>query len=118
MMLVYKRFSLECAHWLPNVPDDHKCKRLHGHSYQVELGIGGVVDTRTRWIMDYADVAAAWQVVHDALDHRCLNEVPGLANPTCEELLMWIVGALRPVLNVQAIRIGETCTAGVEWRAE
>lgn len=113
-MTVYKVFWLECAHWLPNVPQEHKCRRLHGHSYRVELHVGGPMGGDTGWIIDYADMAAAWQPVHARLDHRLLNDVGGLENPTCENLALWIAKRVREYLpGLQRIVIGETCTAGV-----
>ena len=77
-MDIYKAFHIEAAHRLPNVPADHKCSRLHGHSFQVQIHVSGPVDPKTGWIMDFADLKTAFMPVFEALDHRYLNEVPGL----------------------------------------
>ncbi|MEY2571144.1 MAG: 6-pyruvoyltetrahydropterin/6-carboxytetrahydropterin synthase [Acidimicrobiaceae bacterium] len=114
---IWKRFSLECAHSLPNVPADHKCARLHGHSFQVAVHVAGEPGATSGWVMDFADITSAWQPVHDALDHRCLNDVAGLENPTSEVLAAWIwhrlVGALPSLCEVV---VEETCTSGCRYR--
>ncbi len=113
---IYKRFALECAHWLPNVPDDHKCRRLHGHSFHVEVHVEGEPGPESGWVRDFADITAAWQPIHDALDHRCLNEVDGLANPTSERLAQWVWARLAPALpGISAIVVEETCTSGCRY---
>jgi 6-pyruvoyltetrahydropterin/6-carboxytetrahydropterin synthase len=116
MTTIWKRFSLECAHRLPNVPADHKCARLHGHSFQVEVHVSGPVGDTTGWVMDFADIADAWEPIHDALDHRCLNDVDGLDNPTSEVLAAWIWARLEPALDgLAAVEVRETCTSGVRY---
>ena len=84
-----KEFRFESAHRLPNVPEDHKCARLHGHSYRVEVHVSGPVDPGTGWVMDFGDLGAACAPVRDQLDHYYLNEIPGLENPTSEVLARW-----------------------------
>ncbi|MBS0486457.1 MAG: 6-carboxytetrahydropterin synthase QueD, partial [Proteobacteria bacterium] len=81
-MDIFKEFHIEAAHRLPNVPTGHKCARLHGHSFIVEVHVDGAVDVHTGWVMDFADIKSAFAPVFDQLDHRYLNEVPGLENPT------------------------------------
>jgi 6-pyruvoyltetrahydropterin/6-carboxytetrahydropterin synthase len=113
---IWKSFSLEAAHRLPNVPDDHKCARLHGHSFQVEVHVGGEPGVESGWIMDFAAIAEAWQPVHDALDHRYLNEVDGLANPTSEVLAAWIWDRLATALpGLAQVVVRETCTTGCTY---
>lgn len=89
-----KEFTFDAAHWLPGVPEGHKCRRMHGHTYRVEVQCEGPVDAHTGMIIDYAELARAWSAIHEMLDHRTLNEVPGLGNPTTEILVPWIYGAL------------------------
>ena len=114
---LYKDFTFEAAHRLPNVPTDHKCARLHGHSYRVRVTVEGPVDPQAGWVMDFADVKAACGPVHDALDHRYLNEIEGLENPTAEEIARWIWRRLKPRLPPLAeIEVAETCTAGCVYR--
>src|SRR6266511_637940 len=90
MMEIFKEFTFEAAHRLPNVAPGHKCARLHGHSYRVEVHVAGEVEPGAGWIMDFADIKAAFQPLHDQLDHYYLNEVSGLENPTSENLARWI----------------------------
>ena len=87
---IFKEFTFEAAHRLPFVPADHKCHRLHGHSFRVEIHVGGEVDPCTGWILDFAEIKAAFKPLHDQLDHNYLNEIPGLENPTSENLAVWI----------------------------
>ena len=83
-MDIYKEFHFEAAHRLPNVPEGHKCARLHGHSFHVRLTVTGDAPEPSGWVMDFADVKATFKPLHDVLDHHYLNEVPGLENPTSE----------------------------------
>lgn len=118
-MRVYKEFSFEAAHRLPNVPDGHKCARLHGHSFQVRLTVDGPVDAHTGWVMDFADIKEAFRPLHDRLDHRYLNELTGLENPTSENVARWIWHELRRALPALAeVEVRETCTAGCIYRGE
>ncbi len=105
-------FYVEAAHRLPNVAEGHKCGRLHGHSYRITLHIEGEVDPHTGWIMDFGEVDDAWKPIHEALDHRFLNEVEGLQNPTSEVLARWVMERVKlPKGRVAAVTISETCTA-------
>jgi len=84
MMEIRKSFTIEAAHRLPNVPAGHKCARLHGHSFNIEIAAGGPIDPHTGWIVDYADIKQAFQPLYDQLDHNYLNDIAGLENPTSE----------------------------------
>jgi 6-pyruvoyltetrahydropterin/6-carboxytetrahydropterin synthase len=107
-----KEFSLESAHRLPHVPADHKCARLHGHSFRVTGRVSGNVDPRLGWLIDYADISIAFAPLQDELDHRYLNEVPGIENPTSELLARFIFDRLKPTLpQVSAIVVAETCSS-------
>ena len=85
-----KDFRFEAAHWLPNVPEGHKCRRMHGHSFRGEVAVRGEVDPVTGWILDFADLKRAIDPVVKQLDHYLLNEIEGLENPTSELLAGWI----------------------------
>ena len=118
-MRLFKEFSFESAHRLPNVPPDHQCARLHGHSFHVRVTIDGPVGERTGWVMDFADLKAAFAPVHDALDHRYLNELDGLDNPTSEHLARWIWRRLAGSLpDLAEVEVRETCTSGCAYRGE
>ena len=118
-MRLYKDFSFEAAHRLPNVPSDHKCARLHGHSFQVRVSVDGPVGERTGWVMDFAELKAAFRPVYDQLDHGYLNEIDGLENPTSENLARWIWRELSSVLaGLSEIEVRETCTTGCIYRGE
>lgn len=112
-MEIFKRFTLEAAHLLPNVPQGHKCRRLHGHSFHIEIRVSGTVDEAAGWVQDFADLSAAFQPLYDQLDHHYLNEIEGLENPTSENLARWIWQRLQPALPMlSAVVVRETCTAG------
>lgn len=110
---IEKDFRLEAAHFLPNVPEGHKCRRMHGHSFVVTVTVSGEVDPAVGWIVDFADLTAAWQSLHDLLDHRVLNDVAGLENPTSERLAAFIAErlALPARARLEAVTVHETCTA-------
>ena len=110
---LFKEFQFEAAHHLPNVPAGHKCGRLHGHSFLVRLEITGEVDAHTGWVMDFAELKAAFKPVYNRLDHYYLNDIPGLENPTSEVLAKWIWDQMKPQLPLlSAVMIKEPCTAG------
>jgi 6-pyruvoyltetrahydropterin/6-carboxytetrahydropterin synthase len=116
-MDIFKEFTLEAAHRLPNVPEGHKCARLHGHSFRVGVHVTGPVGVDSGWVMDFADVKAAFRPIEAMLDHHYLNDVPGLDNPTSENLAMWIWDRLEPALpGLSRVVIRETCTSGCEYR--
>ncbi len=118
-MEIFKQFSLESAHWLPNVPEGHKCGRMHGHSFKVTVTVQGEVDPELGWVQDFADIKAAFRPVFEQLDHRCLNEVPGLENPTSENLCRWIWTRLKPSLPLlHRIEVNETCLSGCVYQPE
>jgi 6-pyruvoyltetrahydropterin/6-carboxytetrahydropterin synthase len=112
-MEIFKTFTFEAAHRLPNVPPNHKCFRLHGHSYKVTVHVSGDVEEPLGWVVDFADIQKAFGPLFDILDHNYLNEIDGLSNPTSENLASWIwarlIGEL-PILS--KITVQETCTSG------
>jgi 6-pyruvoyltetrahydropterin/6-carboxytetrahydropterin synthase len=111
-----KEYRFEAAHRLPNVPEGHKCERLHGHSFKIELAIEGPVDPVTGWFIDYGVVDELWQPIHDRVDHHYLNEVEGLENPTSEVLAKWLWDRLKVKLpQLVRITVFETCDARCEY---
>lgn len=118
-MELRKTFHIEAAHRLPNVPTGHKCGRLHGHSFSVEIALVGPVGAQTGWVVDYAEIKEAFRPLHDRLDHHYLNDVPGLENPTSEHLAAWIWRELAPRLpGLTEVVVAETCTSRCIYRGE
>ena len=115
-MDVFSEFTFEAAHRLPNVPDGHKCARLHGHSYRVAVHVEADVDRVTGMVIDFADLRRAFGPVRDVLDHYYLNDIAGLENPTSENIASWIWERLAGELPLSRVVIRETCTSGVEYR--
>jgi 6-pyruvoyltetrahydropterin/6-carboxytetrahydropterin synthase len=107
-----KTFRFEAAHLLPNAPDGHKCRRLHGHSFRIDVAVAGPVDERVGWLVDYGEIRDAFAPLRERLDHRYLNEVEGLDNPTSERLAAWIWDRLAPRLaGLRRVTVHETCEA-------
>lgn len=116
-MDVFRVFQVEAAHWLPNVPEGHKCARMHGHSFRIEVHVSGDVGERSGWVMDFADLKRAFQPLFEEIDHRCLNEVEGLENPTSEHLARWVWSRLEDRLpGLCKVVVQETCNAGCVYR--
>lgn len=118
-MEILKEFTFEAAHRLPNVPDGHKCARLHGHSYRVAVHVTGEVDEEAGWVVDFYEITEAFKPLQNRLDHYYLNEIEGLENPTSENLARWIWDHLAPVLpGLSQVLVRETCTSGCIYRGE
>jgi 6-pyruvoyltetrahydropterin/6-carboxytetrahydropterin synthase len=112
-----KTFQFEAAHLLPNLPLEHKCRRLHGHSFKAEIVVAGECDPALGWVMDYAAISEAFKPLWEQLDHRYLNEIDGLQNPTSENIALWIWRRLMPVLpQLTEVVVAETCTAQCVYR--
>lgn len=119
IMDIIQEFTFEAAHLLPKLPEDHKCRRLHGHSFRVALTITGEMDKDKGWVMDFADVEQAFQPVLETLDHHYLNEVPGLENPTSEVIARWIWRNLKSELpGLSRVKLWETCESQCIYRGE
>src|SRR5690554_4640515 len=116
-MELLKVFQIEAAHFLPAVPEGHKCRRIHGHSFRVEVHVSGEVVEPAGWVMDFADLKRAFEPIYRQLDHQFLNEIEGLENPTSENLACWIWTRLAPRLpGLSKLVIQETCTSGCIYR--
>lgn len=114
-----KTFSFEAAHWLPTFPEGHKCRRMHGHSFHVDVVVEGEVDSQAGYLQDYGEIKAAIEPVRVQLDHYVLNDIGGLENPTAEMLCKWIYDRLKPALPLLTIvRVHETCTTAAEYRGD
>ncbi len=118
-MTIFKEITFEAAHLLPHVPEGHKCRRLHGHSYVVRICVTGTIDPKVGWVMDFGDLKEAAEPVINQLDHHYLNEIPGLENPTCETLARWLWSRLRPLIpKLDKLIVKETPTSGCIYRGE
>ena len=118
-MEIFKEFTIEAAHWLPHVPEGHKCGRMHGHGFRIRVQVSGPLDPELGWVLDFADIRAAFRDIEEQIDHRCLNEVEGLENPTSENLARWLWRKLLPSLPaLSQIVVQETCTSGCIYSGE
>jgi 6-pyruvoyltetrahydropterin/6-carboxytetrahydropterin synthase len=118
-MEIFKAFKFDAAHRLPNVGRGHKCSQLHGHSFSVEIHIQGSVNPHSGWVMDFADIAAACQPIIDQLDHKYLNDIDGLDNPTSENIAKWIWKHLRLALpQLSKIVVQESPESGCIYAGE
>lgn len=114
-----KTFDFEAAHWLPTFPEGHKCRRMHGHSFKVDVIVEGDVPPEKGYLMDYGQIKAAITPIQNQLDHYVLNDVEGLSNPTAEMLAKWVYDRLKPTLPMIAcVRVHETCTTEATYRGE
>jgi 6-pyruvoyltetrahydropterin/6-carboxytetrahydropterin synthase len=118
-MRIFVEDTFDSAHWLPNVPTDHKCHNLHGHTYRIRIEVEGDIGRETGWVVDYAEIKALWEPIKATLDHHCLNEIRGLENSTCELLAYWIWTRFLPETEVERpwvirrLEIRETANSGV-----
>lgn len=116
-MELYRVYHLQCARRLPALPETHPCSRVHGHSFRIELRLRGALDPVLGWVCDFAEIDAVWAQLHARLDHRYLNDLPGLANPTSENFAVWLWSELTGSLpEIVEIRVGETHESGCIYR--
>jgi 6-pyruvoyltetrahydropterin/6-carboxytetrahydropterin synthase len=109
---ISREYRFEAAHRLAQLPQTHKCHRLHGHSFRVTVRVHGEIDAQLGWIIDFADIDSAWEPLHKILDHQYLNEIEGLENPTSEILAHWIFDRIQVQgATLHSITVHETCTA-------
>lgn len=118
-MKIFKKYTFDSAHYLPNVADDHKCKRMHGHTYHLTVFIEGDVDPKYGWIVDFNEIKRVLNPIIDRLDHHTLNDIEGLENPTCEILAQWLYKTIQVELPLlESIEIYETPTSGAIYRED
>ena len=112
-MLIFKSFTFDSAHFLPNVPEAHKCRRMHGHTYRLTVYLEGNLDPNLGWVVDFAELKNVVKPVIDSVDHYVLNDIEGLENPTCEKLAVWLWNRIKPGMPMLAkIELWETPTSG------
>ncbi|HEY3297396.1 MAG TPA: 6-carboxytetrahydropterin synthase QueD [Armatimonadota bacterium] len=118
-MNIYKVFTIDSAHRLPNVPSGHRCGRVHGHTFRIEIHLDGAIGDQTGWVVDFADIQKAFQPIHDLLDHNYLNDIEGLENPTSENIARWVWQRLKPTLPALcSIVVQESPQAGCVYHGE
>lgn len=118
-MKITQAFTFEAAHRLPKVPETHRCHRMHGHSYRVELQLEGPVNPQSGFVVDFFDVEAAFGPLLQRLDHYCLNDIAGLENPTAENIAVWIWDRVRPVLpQLASVKVFETPDCWAEYEGQ
>ena len=114
MMTIYKEFAFDAAHFLPNVPEGHKCRQLHGHTYHLTVFVTGDPVFHEQWVMDYKELKDLVAPVLQQLDHKYLNDIKGLENPTAEMVTLWIWTKLKPTLpQLKKLELKETPGSGV-----
>jgi len=119
MFELRRRYRLEAAHRLPQVAAEHPCRRLHGHTYTLELVVCGPLDPGKGWVLDYASIDAAARPLLDQLDHRYLNDIEGLENPTSEHLARWVWERLAPILHgLAAVTVAENPDCACTFRGQ
>lgn len=118
-MKITQAFRFEAAHWLPGVSSQHRCRRLHGHSYRVELQLAGQVEPRTGFVVDFFNIESTFAPLLQVLDHNCLNEIEGLENPTAENIAVWIWRRMKPPLpQLRSVIVYETPDCWAEFDGE
>ena len=115
-MILFKQFTFDAAHFLPMVPTGHKCREMHGHTYRLTVFIDAPLDPKLGWVMDFTDLKQIVNDTIDIVDHSLLNNIPGLENPTCELLAVWIWNRIKHLLpQLTKIELWETPTSGVVY---
>ncbi|PIB35993.1 6-carboxytetrahydropterin synthase QueD [Reichenbachiella sp. 5M10] len=118
-MVIFKKFAFDSAHFLPNVPEGHKCKNVHGHTYHLTVFLEGDLDEDFQWVMDFKDLKDVVKPVIDRLDHNMINDIPGLENPTAERITVWIWDQIKPHLPLLSkLELNETPTSGVVYEGK
>jgi len=119
VMIIFKKFTFDSAHFLPHVPHTHKCRETHGHTYLLTVYIEGGLVNHLEWVMDFADLKKVIEPVIDSVDHKLLNNIPGLENPTCEILAVWLWKQIKPhIPQLKKIELNETPTSGAIYEGE
>ncbi|RYG44746.1 MAG: 6-carboxytetrahydropterin synthase QueD [Chitinophagaceae bacterium] len=118
-MIVFKQFSFDSAHFLPNVPEGHKCREVHGHTYRMIVHLKGGLDEHLGWVMDFSEMKKVISPIVDSIDHKLLNNVSGLENPTCEMIAIWLWNKIKPAIpSLVKIELHETPTSGAVYEGK
>lgn len=118
-MQIFKQFTFDSAHFLPHVPDGHKCKEIHGHTYRLTVYVEGELEKKLEWVMDFAEMKNVIDPVVKSIDHKLLNNVSGLENPTCEIIAVWLWNKIKPEIPLLTkIELHETPTSGAVYEGK
>jgi 6-pyruvoyltetrahydropterin/6-carboxytetrahydropterin synthase len=118
-MILYKQFTFDAAHFLPNLEANHPCRQLHGHTYHLTIYVKGVVQKNLGWVVDFKELKQIVKPIIEQLDHRLLNEIEGLSNPTSENIAIWLWEKIKPGLpQLSRIELKETPSSGVIYEGE
>lgn len=118
-MVIFKEFTFDSAHFLPNVPDGHKCKRIHGHTYRLTVFFEGKLVEHLEWVIDFAEVKRVLNPIIAQVDHQLLNDIEGLENPTCEKIAVWLWNKIKAEIPMLTkIQLNETPTSGVVYEGD
>lgn len=118
-MQIFKQFTFDSAHFLPNVPEGHKCKEIHGHTYHLTVYLNGDLDEKLGWVIDFTDVKNVIDPIIKSIDHQFLNNISGLENPTSEVMAIWLWNKIKPELpQLSKIELNETPTSGVIYEGK
>ncbi|MBT8191255.1 MAG: 6-carboxytetrahydropterin synthase QueD [Bacteroidia bacterium] len=118
-MKIFKTFTFDSAHFLPHVPDGHKCKNTHGHTYRLTVYLDGPLVDELGWVVDFADLKKIVKPIVDSVDHQLLNEIEGLENPTCEIFAIWFWNKIKEKMPLLSrIELNENPTSGVIYEGE
>ncbi len=118
-MVIFKKFAFDSAHFLPNVPEGHKCKNIHGHTYHLTVFLEGDLVDDMEWVMDFKELKDVVKPVIDLLDHQLINDISGLENPTAERIVIWIWDQIKPKLPLLSkLELNETPTSGAIYEGK
>lgn len=118
-MQIFKQFTFDSAHFLPHVPDGHKCKEIHGHTYRLTVYVEGEIEKKLEWVMDFAEMKNVIDPVVKSIDHKLLNNISGLENPTCEIIAVWLWNKIKPEIPLLTkIELHETPTSGAVYEGK
>lgn len=109
-----RMYRFESAHRLPHLPEGHKCRNLHGHNYRMEVVVRGKLDSRG-FVKDFAEIDAELAPFLKLVDHRLLNDVPGLENPTAEIIASWF---FERISDCESVRVYENDDCWAEVTAD
>lgn len=118
-MIIFRQFTFDSAHFLPNVPETHKCRQVHGHTYRLVVHFEGRIDPALGWVADFGDIKQAISPIIDMIDHKLLNNIEGLSNPTCELIAVWLWNKIKPLVPLlKRIELHETPNSGAIYEGE